>query len=185
MAHEIITRAKDHMQKAGEALARELSEIRAGVANPSILRGVMIDYYGAPTPLNQLASVSVPEARVLLITPFDRSALKNIEQAIFASELGLTPANDGSVIRLVIPALTEESRKDLAKEVKSDAEQAKVAVRNVRREAMDSIKRALKENDLSEDEARGLENDVQKATDAAVKKVDAIAADKEKELLTI
>ncbi len=185
MANEIIEQAQDKMAKANDSLRKELSEIRAGVANPSILRNVNVDYYGAETPLNQIASISVPEARVLLITPFDKSALKDIEQALFAADLGLTPANDGSVIRLVIPALTEESRKDLAKEVKGIAEKSKVAVRSARRDAMDASKRALKDGDLSEDEAHQLEDDIQKATDAATKQVDEIAADKEKELLTI
>jgi ribosome recycling factor len=185
MANPTLESAIERMAKAGEALRRELSNIRAGIANPAILRNVSVEYYGAATPLNQVASVTVPEARVLLITPFDKSLLKDIEQAIFASDLGLTPANDGTVIRLVIPALTEETRKDLAKEVKGEAEKAKVAVRNVRRDAMDDAKKALKNNDLSEDEARKLENDIQKATDDAIKNVDTIAADKEKELLTI
>ncbi|MCW0952985.1 ribosome recycling factor [Weissella ceti] len=185
MAHEILNTANERMGKAADALQRELGQIRAGVANPSILRPVTVDYYGAPTPLNQLASVTVPESRVLLIAPFDKSALKDIEQAIFASDLGLTPANDGTVIRLVIPALTEETRKDLAKDVKGEAEKSKVAVRNIRRDAMDNIKKALKASEMSEDEARGLEEDVQKATDTAVKQLDAIAAEKEKELLTI
>jgi ribosome recycling factor len=185
MANAIIESAKERMSKAGDALRRELGNIRAGVANPSILRNITVEYYGAETPLNQLASVTVPEARVLLITPFDKSVLKGIEQSIFASDLGLTPANDGSVIRLVIPALTEETRKDLAKEVKAESEKAKVAVRNVRRDAMDDAKKALKNNDLSEDEAHSVEDNIQKATDAAIKNVDEIAADKEKELLTI
>lgn len=185
MANAIVESAKTRMSKAGDALQRELGNIRAGVANPSILRNVTAEYYGAQTPLNQLASVTVPEARVLLITPFDKTALKGIEQAIFASDLGLTPANDGSVIRLVIPALTEETRKDLAKEVKGEAESAKIAVRNVRRDAMDEAKKALKNNDLSEDEAHNIEDDIQEATDEAIKSVDAIAAEKEKELLTI
>ncbi|WP_027698554.1 ribosome recycling factor [Weissella oryzae] len=183
--NSILNNAKEKMTKAGDVLRRNLGNIRAGVANPSILRNITAEYYGADTPLNQLASVTVPEARVLLITPFDRSALKNIEQAIFASDLGLTPANDGSVIRLVIPALTEETRKNLAKEVKGEAEQAKVAVRNIRRDAMDETKKALKNSELSEDEAHKLEDDIQKATDGAVKELDAIAAEKEKELLTI
>ena len=185
MANPIIENAKDRMGKAAESLQRNLGNIRAGVANPSILRNITAEYYGADTPLNQLASITVPEARVLLITPFDKTALKNIEQAIFASDLGLTPANDGTVIRLVIPALTEESRKSLAKEVKGEAEQAKVAVRNIRRDAMDDAKKALKNSELSEDEAHKLEDYIQKATDEAVKQLDAIAAEKEKELLTI
>ncbi|WP_270764126.1 ribosome recycling factor [Weissella confusa] len=185
MANPILDSANERMGKAADVLRRELGNIRAGVANPSILRNVTAEYYGAETPLNQLASITVPEARVLLITPFDKSILKDIEQAIFASDLGLTPANDGSVIRLVIPALTEETRKSLAKEVKGESEKAKVAVRNVRRDAMDDAKKALKNGEMSEDEARKLEDDIQKATDAAVKNIDSIAAEKEKELLTI
>ncbi|MBM7617093.1 ribosome recycling factor [Weissella uvarum] len=185
MANKIVEQANEKMEKATDSLQRELSEIRAGVANPSILRGVNVEYYGAETPLNQIASITVPEARVLLITPFDKSALKNIEQAIFSADLGLTPANDGSVIRLVIPALTEESRKDLAKEVKGVAEKSKVAVRSARRDAMDAVKKALKDSEISEDEAHQLEDDIQKATDLGVKRVDEISAEKEKELLTI
>ena len=180
-----ISDAKARMQGAQDALQRELGSIRTGRANPRILDRIEVEYYGAMTPLNQVASISVPEARILLITPFDKSILKDIEQAIFASDLGLTPANDGSVIRLVIPALTEETRKSLAKEVKGESEKAKVAVRNVRRDAMDDAKKALKNGDMSEDEARKLEDDIQKATDAAVKNIDSIAAEKEKELLTI
>ena len=185
MANPILDSANERMGKAADVLRRELGNIRAGVANPSILRNVTAEYYGAETPLNQLASITVPEARVLLITPFDKSILKDIEQAIFASDLGLTPANDGSVIRLVIPALTEETRQSLAKDGKGESEKAKVAVRNVRRDAMDDAKKALKNGDMSEDEARKLEDDIQKATDAAVKNIDSIAAEKEKELLTI
>ncbi|MDR3190702.1 MAG: ribosome recycling factor [Lactobacillaceae bacterium] len=182
MANPILESAKERMAKAGESLRRELSNIRAGVANPAILRNVTADYYGAETPLTQMASISTPEPRVLLITPFDKTALKAIEHGIFEANLGLTPANDGSVIRLVIPALTEETRKTLAKEVKGEAEGAKVAVRNIRRDAMDNAKKA---DDLSEDEERKLEKEIQTLTDDAIKNVDAIAAEKEKELLTI
>lgn len=182
MANPIIESAKERMAKAADVLQRELGNIRAGVANPSILRSVTAEYYGAETPLNQLASISVPEPRVLLITPFDKTALKAIEQGIFAANLGLTPANDGSVIRLVIPALTEESRKTLAKDVKAEAEKAKVAVRNIRRDALNDAKKA---DDLSEDEERKIEKDIQVVTDEAIKNIDVIQADKEKELTTI
>ena len=185
MANPIVEKAKERMTQSHQSLGREFGSIRAGRANASLLDRIFVEYYGVETPLNQLASITVPEARVLLITPFDKSILKDIEQAIFASDLGLTPANDGSVIRLVIPALTEETRKSLAKEVKGESEKAKVAVRNVRRDAMDDAKKALKNGDMSEDEARKLEDDIQKATDAAVKNIDSIAAEKEKELLTI
>lgn len=181
MANQILENTKDRMEKAGVALQTQLGKIRAGVANPSILRDVKVIYYGAETPLNQVASVSVPEARILLITPFDKTALKDIEQAIFASDLGLTPTNDGSVIRLVIPALTEETRKDLTKEVKAEAEKAKVAVRNVRRDALDQAKK----EELSEDELRKIDKDIQGLTDDGVKNIEKIAASKEEELLTI
>ncbi|MCM0582286.1 ribosome recycling factor [Weissella diestrammenae] len=181
MANAILESAKTRMEKAGQALQHQLGNIRAGVANPQILRSVTAEYYGAETPLNQLASVTVPEARVLLVTPFDKTALKAIEQAIFASDLGLTPANDGSVIRLVIPALTEETRKDLAKEVKAEAEKSKVAVRNIRRDALD----AAKKEEISEDELRKLEKDIQVVTDDGIKNIESIASEKEKELLTI
>lgn len=185
MANAIITDAKDRMDKAADALHRELQNIRAGRANVGLLNRVEAEYYGAMTPLNQMASIQVPEARVLLITPYDKSALDAIEHAIYASDLGLTPSNDGSSIRLVIPQLTEERRKELAKDVKGEAEKAKVAVRNIRRDAIDNIKKQQKNGDITEDDMHDLEDQVQKTTDAAVKKLDAIAKDKEQELLTI
>lgn len=180
---EILNEAKDKMGKSAESLQRELGNIRAGRANASILSRVNVDYYGASTPLNQLASITIPEPRVLLITPYDKSVLKDLEQAIFASDLGLTPANDGTAIRLVIPQLTEERRKELAKDVKAENEQAKVAVRNIRRDAMDALKKGNKDGDFNDDEFHELEDQVQKLTDAGIKKLDEIAADKEKELL--
>ncbi|MCM0598596.1 ribosome recycling factor [Periweissella fabalis] len=185
MANAIITDAQARMEKAGEALQRELQNIRAGRANVGLLNRVEAEYYGAMTPLNQMASIQVPEARVLLITPYDKSALDAIEHAIYASDLGLTPSNDGTSIRLVIPQLTEERRKELAKDVKGEAENAKVAVRNVRRDAIDTLKKQQKANEITEDDLHDLEDQVQKATDAAVKNIDAIAKDKEQELLTI
>lgn len=141
------SRIKDgqaRMTKAEEAFQKELGNIRAGRANASLLNRVMVDYYGAPTPLNQIAQITIPEARVLLVTPYDKSALQNIEHAILASDLGISPANDGSAIRLVIPQLTEERRKEIAKQVKAESEKAKVAVRNVRRDIMDELKKAEK-----------------------------------------
>ncbi|CAH0417022.1 ribosome recycling factor [Periweissella fabaria] len=185
MPNAIITDAQARMEKAGEALQRELQNIRAGRANVGLLNRVEAEYYGAMTPLNQMASIQVPEARVLLITPYDKSALDAIEHAIYASDLGLTPSNDGSSIRLVIPQLTEERRKELAKDVKGEAEGTKVAVRNIRRDAMDSLKKQQKANEITEDDLHDLEEQVQKATDAAVKNIDAIAKNKEQELLTI
>ncbi|MEE5987306.1 ribosome recycling factor [Ligilactobacillus equi] len=179
----ILEKNQAKMVKAEEALQRELGNIRAGRANASLLNRVMVDYYGAPTPLNQMAQISVPEARVLLITPYDKSSLKDVEHALLASDLGLTPANDGSAIRLVIPQLTEERRKELAKEVKATSEKAKVVVRNIRRDMMDALKKAQKNGDLTEDDLRDLEDQAQKLTDASVKNIDAITADKEKEIL--
>lgn len=184
MADQIITTAADKMSKAEDALKRELGTIRAGRANASILNRVMVDYYGAATPLNQVASITIPEPRVLMVTPYDKSALENIEKGILESDVGITPANDGTAIRLVIPQLTEERRKEIAKQVKATAEGGKVAVRNVRREAMDSLKKGHKDGDYTDDQLHNLEDQVQKATDKAIKGVDAIAADKEKEVLT-
>lgn len=175
-----LNNVKNRMQKAGGALQNEFSEIRAGRANPNILNKVEVEYYGAMTPLNQVASVAVAEARVLVVTPYDANLLKEIEQAIYASELGLTPNNDGSVIRLTIPMLTEETRKELVKEVKALSENAKVAVRNIRRDAMDDAK---KDDSLSEDQERKMEEDIQKATDDGIKNIEEITANKEKELL--
>lgn len=182
---EILNEAKDKMNKSAEALQRELGNIRAGRANASILNRVTVDYYGAQTPLNQLASITIPEPRVLLITLFDKSVLEAVEQAIFASDLGLTPANDGSAIRLVIPQLTEERRKELVKDVKSETENAKVAIRNVRRDAMDALKKGNKDGDFNDDEFHDLEKQTQKITDDGIKQLDQIASDKEDELMQI
>ncbi|KXT78320.1 ribosome recycling factor [Streptococcus sp. DD13] len=185
MSHEIITKAKERFAHSHDALGREFGGIRAGRANASLLDRVTVEYYGAETPLNQLASITVPEARVLLITPFDKSILKDIERSINASDLGITPANDGTVIRLVIPALTEETRKDLAKEVKKVGENAKIAIRNIRRDAMDEAKKLEKAKEITEDTLKSLEKEIQAATDEAVKKIDSMTAEKEKELLTV
>lgn len=177
-----ISDAKARMQGAQDALQRELGSIRTGRANPRILDRIEVEYYGAMTPLNQVASISVPEARILLITPFDKSVLDEIIRAINMSDLGLNPASDGNIVRLAIPQMTEEGRKELAKQVKAEAERAKVSVRNVRRDAMDSVK---KDKELPEDVARKAEDAIQKLTDDNIKAIDAIAAEKEKELLTI
>lgn len=185
MANAIIETAKERFTQSHHSLAREYASIRAGRANASFLDRIQVDYYGAPTPLNQLASITVPEARVLLISPFDKSSIKDIERALNASDLGITPANDGSVIRLVIPALTEETRKELAKEVKKVGETAKVSIRNIRRDAMDEAKKQEKAKEITEDELKALEKDIQKATDEAVKEIDRMTADKEKELLSV
>ncbi|ABJ67939.1 ribosome recycling factor [Pediococcus pentosaceus] len=181
--NEIIQKAEEKMQKAQNVLERDLGSIRAGRANASLLDKVSVDYYGAPTPLNQMASITIPEPRVLLVTPYDKSVLNDIEQAILMSDLGINPANDGSAIRLVVPQLTEETRKDLAKNVKAEGEKAKVAVRNIRRDAMDTLKKANKNGDYNDDEFHDLEKQTQDSTDKAIKVVDEIVANKEKEVL--
>ena len=185
MANEIITNAQEKMNQSLANLQRELGHIRAGRANASLLDRVQVVYYGAPTPLNQLASITIPEARVLMITPFDKTILKDIEKALYESDLGITPANDGSVIRLVIPMLTEERRKELVKDMGKVIESAKVAIRNVRREAMDAVKKEEKAKEITEDDRKNLEKDIQKVTDDATKEADKLAATKEKELLDV
>ena len=180
---QILANAKEKMAKSGEALKRTLADIRAGRANASILNPVKVDYYGAPTPLNQMASITVPEARQLLVSPYDKSTLKDIERAIYEADLGLTPQNDGEAIRIMIPQLTEERRKELVKDVKAELENAKVAVRNVRREAMDDLKKGNKDGDFNDDEFHNLEHQVQKETDAGIKNLESIAKDKEDELM--
>ena len=184
MSKEVLATAKEKMTKAEESLRRELGQIRAGRANASLLDRIQVEYYGVPTPLNQIAGISIPEARVLMITPFDKSALENIEKAILASDIGISPTNDGSIIRLVIPQLTEERRKELVKDVKKKGEGAKVAVRNIRRDANDAFKKLAKQ-DVSEDEIKDLETAVQKLTDKYIKDVDAAVDAKSKEILTV
>nr|WP_046175027.1 ribosome recycling factor [Domibacillus indicus] len=185
MSQEIISQSKERMEKAIGAFNRELASIRAGRASANVLDRITIDYYGAPTPINQLASINIPEARLLVITPYDKSSMGDIEKAILKSDLGLTPSNDGSVIRLNFPALTEERRKELAKLVKKEAEDAKVAIRNIRRDTNDDLKKSEKNGDLTEDDLRGYTEDVQKQTDAYIRKVDEIAKEKEQEILEV
>ncbi|MEI5995536.1 ribosome recycling factor [Candidatus Enterococcus mansonii] len=185
MTGTVLATAKEKMSKAEQSLQRELGQIRAGRANASLLDRIQVDYYGAPTPVNQLAGINIPEARVLMITPFDKNSLEDIEKAIQASDIGISPTNDGTVIRLVIPQLTEERRKELAKDVKKAAENAKIAVRNIRRDAIDDLKKQQKNNEITEDELRNLEKEAQKLTDDSVKNIDSITAEKEKELLEV
>ena len=185
MANAIVEKAKERMAHSHQSLAREFGSIRAGRANASLLDRIHVEYYGVETPLNQLSSITIPEARVLLVTPFDKSSIKDIERAINASDLGITPSSDGSVIRLVIPALTEETRRELAKEVKKVGENAKIAIRNIRRDAMDEAKKQEKAKEITEDELKVLEKDIQKVTDDAVKHIDDMTAIKEKELLEV
>lgn len=185
MTKEILAGAKEKMEKSISALSRQLASIRAGRANASLLDRITVDYYGAPTPINQMAGISVPEARLLVIQPYDKTVLGDIEKAIMKSDIGITPTNDGNIIRLAIPALTEERRKELAKQVKKEAEDAKVAVRNVRRDANDDLKKAEKAGEITEDDLRGYGEDIQKLTDEFIAKVDAVAKDKEQELMEV
>ncbi|CAI0840060.1 Ribosome-releasing factor [Serratia quinivorans] len=183
MINEIRKDADSRMEKSVEAFKNQISKIRTGRASPSILDGIMVEYYGASTPLRQLASVTVEDSRTLKINVFDRSISAAVEKAIMSSDLGLNPSSAGSDIRVPLPALTEERRKDLIKIVRNEAEQGRVAVRNVRRDANDKVKALLKDKEISEDEDRRSQDDVQKLTDAYIKLLDAALADKEKELM--
>ena len=179
------TEMQERMDKTIENLEEKLSEIRAGRANPAILNKVKIDYYGTPTPINQVAGISVPEARMIMIQPWDVSVLKNIEKAIIASEIGINPNNDGKVIRLVFPELTEERRKDLVKEIKKYAEDAKVAVRNARRDGIEKAKTMQKNGELTEDDLKNAENEIQKITDNKIEKIEKIVESKELDIMSI
>ncbi len=185
MPKQVISNAKSKMEKAISAYTRELASVRAGRANAALLDKVSVDYYGAPTPINQLAGVSVPEARLLVIQPYDKTILGEIEKAILKSDLGLNPTNDGSVIRIAIPALTEERRKELVKVVKKEAEEAKIAVRNIRRDGNEDLKKLEKNGEITEDDLRGYSEDIQKMTDQHISKIDDITKDKEKEILEV
>ncbi len=173
------------MKKSIEAYKNELDTVRAGRANPNILSRIMVDYYGTPTPVNQIGTVSCPDARTIVIQPWDSSTLKAIEKAILTSDIGITPANDGKVIRLVFPQLTEDRRKELKKQVSKMGEDAKVAIRNIRRDAMDKAKDMKKNGDMTEDEQKASEKSVQDLTDKYIKEIDAITAAKEKEIMEI
>ncbi|AVQ32873.1 ribosome recycling factor [Staphylococcus muscae] len=181
----IIKDAKDRMKKSAENLSRELAQINAGRANSNLLSGVNADYYGAPTPVQQLASINVPEARLLVISPYDKTSLKEIERAIIAANLGVNPTSDGEVIRITVPALTEERRKELVKDVKKAGENAKVSVRNIRRDANDSLKKQEKNGEISEDELRVSSDEVQDVTNEAIKEIDQLVADKEKDIMSV
>lgn len=173
------------MQKTIDVLSDDLAALRAGRANPAVLDKINVEYYGTMTPINQMAGVSVPEPRTLVIQPWDASALKMIEKAILASDIGINPTNDGKVIRLVFPQLTEERRKELVKQVHKTGEDSKVAIRNIRRDAMDKFKDMKKKSEITEDDLKGIEKDIQDLTDKRVKEVDAMVAKKEKELTEI
>ncbi len=181
----MLKQFEEKMQKSLESLESEYSNIRAGRANPNILNKIKVEYYGTPTPLQQVGNVSVPEARTIIITPWETSLLKEIEKAILCSDLGLTPNNDGKSIILNFPELTEERRKDLVKDIKKKGENAKVAIRNVRRDANDYIKKQLKASEISEDEEKDYEDKVQKMTDKYVNKIDTTIENKSKEIMTV
>ena len=181
---EILNHAEEKMKKAVAVLEEDLKTIRTGIAHASLLDHVQFEYYGSPTPLQQVANITVPEARMIQIQPWEASLIKGIEKAILTSDLGLNPNNDGKLIRLVLPELTEERRKELVKDVKKKGEAAKVAVRNVRRDANDAFKK-LGKQDVSEDEIKDLEDAVQKLTDKFVKKIDEAVDTKAKEILTV
>lgn len=180
-----FTNIKEKMDKTINVYNEKLSEVRAGRANPAILNKVKIDYYGTPTPINQVAGVSVPEARLIVIQPWDMSVLKEIEKAILASDIGINPNNDGKVIRLSFPELTEERRKDLVKDIKKMAEEAKIAIRSVRRDGIEEAKAQQKEGNMTEDELKQAENEIQKLTDKSVEEIDKILANKEKEVMSV
>ena len=182
---EVLNKAEEKMNKTVNSLKNEFASIRAGRANPSVLDKVLVDYYGAPTPVNQMAAVSVSEARVLVIQPWDKSLIKAIEKAIQASDIGINPSNDGSVIRLTFPQLTEDRRKEIVKDLKKYGEEAKVAIRSARRDANDKLKAKKKNSELTEDDLKNGEDKTQKLTDKFTKIIDEVVAEKEKEVLSI
>jgi ribosome recycling factor len=185
MIKETIAEAEDRMHKAIEALRRELSTIRTGRANPALVEHIRVDYYGTPTPLKQLASVLVPEARLLTIQPWDKGSLGAIEKAIQKSDLGLNPSNDGAVIRLVIPQLTEDRRKELARVVHKKVEEGRVEVRNIRRDSHELLRDLQREKEISEDQEFNAQEDLQKVTDRFIAEADRLGEEKEKELLEV
>lgn len=182
---EQMNTAKAKMEKCIKSLEHEFTTIRAGRANPAVLDKVFVDYYGAPTPVNQLAAISVSEARVLVIQPWDAGALKPIEKAIQTSEIGINPTNDGKVLRLVFPQLTEERRKELVKQIKKMGEEGKVTIRSVRRDTMEKFKAMKKNSEITEDDLKNCEKDVQNLTDKFVAEIDKAVAEKEKEIMSI
>ena len=182
---ELLARTEEKMNKTIAVLERDYKSIRAGRANAAVLDRITVDYYGAPTPIQQMAAVSVPEPRILMIQPWDSSTLKDIERAILVSDIGINPQNDGRVIRLAFPPLTEERRKDIVKEVKKTAEENKVAIRNTRRDALEKLKGLEKNGEITEDDKANGEKKIQKLTDKFCKDIDDLAALKEKEILEI
>ncbi len=180
-----IVEYQDKMQKTIDHMESDFSAIRAGRANPHVLDKIRVDYYGTPTPVQQVGNISVPDPRIIQIQPWEKSLLKNIEKAIQASDIGINPTNDGTVIRLVFPELTEERRKDLVKDIKKKGEEAKVAIRNIRRDGNDAFKKLTKNEDVSEDEVKDLEDELQKITDKFIKQVDVLVDEKSKDIMKV
>jgi len=182
---EVLQEADDRMQKALAALKKEYATLRAGRATPALLDKVQVEYYGVPTPVNQVANISAPEPRLLVIQPWDKSVIPDVERAILKSDLGLTPSSDGTVIRIAIPQLTQERRNELVKVIKKKAEEARVVVRNIRRDANDQLKDLEKDGEISEDDNRRGQEEVQKLTDKMIKEIDHVADNKEKEIMEV
>lgn len=180
-----IKNFEDKMKKSVESFAADLTKLRTGRANPAILDHVTVEYYGTPTPLNQVGNITVPEARVIQVAPWEVSLLKDIEKAIHAADIGVSPSSDGKVIRLTFPQPTEDSRKALTKDVKKKGEDAKVAIRNIRRDAIDAFKKQEKAKEITQDEVKGLEDQIQKLTDKYVANIDTVVEDKNKEIMTV
>ena len=185
MLQDVINTAKEKMKKSCEVYEREMMSLRAGRANPQLLDRIMVDYYGTPTPINQIGNIASPEPRLLVIAPWEAKMIPQVEKAIQKSDLGLNPSNDGKLIRLVFPELNEERRKDLTKVASKGAEETKVAIRSIRRDAIEQIKKLKKNSEITEDDQRDAEEDMQKLTDKAVKEVDEIYAKKEKEIMEV
>ncbi len=181
----VFAKTEERMGKAIDSLNHDYAAIRAGRANPGVLDKVEIDYYGVPTPINQVAAVSISEARVLVIQPWDKNMIQPIEKAIQASDIGINPMNDGNVIRLTFPALTEDRRREIAKEISKRSEEAKVAIRNIRRDGMDTIKKLKKDNEITEEDQKNGEEKLQKITDKKIKEIEEIAAAKENEVMSV
>lgn len=185
MPKQIINQCEEKMLKTIEALKKDFATIRTGKANPSVLNGVTVEYYGSPMPINQIASVSAPEPQMIVIKPYDKSIIKTIEKAVLIADLGFNPQNDGDIIRIPVPSLTEQVRKELVKKSKKIAEDNKVAVRNIRRDAMDQLKKLEKDSLISEDELKRYSDSVQKLTDKYIETVDKVASEKEKDIMAI
>ncbi|WP_067729994.1 ribosome recycling factor [Oceanobacillus damuensis] len=185
MSEAIMNQMQEKMEQAVQAFSKNLASVRAGRANPSLLDSIYVDYYGASTPLNQLATIGAPEARLLTITPYDKTVLSDIERAIQIANLGLTPSNDGNMIRINIPPLTEERRKDLVKVVGKYAEESRVQIRNIRRDTNDGLKKLEKNGDITEDDLRGFQDEVQNSTNEHISKIDELAKNKEKEIMEV